>query len=232
MNLFVDAIAWLLDPANWTGAGNLGQRILEHLWFSGAVVVAAAVIGIPAGVWIGHSGRGRGLVIAISSGARALPTLGLLTVFGLALGIGLDAPFLALLVLALPPVLAGAYAGVEAVDRPVIGAARAVGMTEWQVVRDVELPLAAPVIVGGLRSAALQVISTATLAAYVSNTGLGRPLFEGLKTQQYDMMLGASLLVGLLALAVELCFQLVQSVAVRRAEPERARSGAKERIQA
>lgn len=241
MNLFVEAIAWLLDPANWTGVGSLGQRILEHLGFSAAVVLAAAAIGVPAGVWIGHTGRARALVIGISSGARALPTLGLLTIFGLALGIGLEAPFLALLVLALPPVLAGAYAGVEAVDRPVVGAARAVGMTEWQIVRGVELPLAAPVIVGGLRSAALQVISTATLAAYVSNTGLGRPLFEGLKTQQYDMMLGASLLVVLLALAVELCFQIVQSAAARRAEPERARSraksqrarsGAQERIQA
>lgn len=232
MNLFVDAIAWLLDPASWTGAGDLGQRILEHLAFSGAVVLAAAAIGIPAGVWIGHSGRGRGLVIGLSSGARALPTLGLLTILGLTLGIGLEAPFLALLVLALPPVLAGAYAGVESVDRQTTGAARAIGMTEWQIVRGVELPLAAPVLIGGLRSAALQVISTATLAAYVSDTGLGRPLFQGLKTQQYDMMLGASLLVGLLALVVELCFQSVQSAATRRAEPERARSGAKERIQA
>ncbi|WP_306233724.1 ABC transporter permease [Agrococcus beijingensis] len=227
MNLFVEAIAWLLDPANWTGAGNLGQRILEHLGFSAAVVLTAAVIGIPAGIWIGHTGRGRALVIAVSSGARALPTLGLLTIFGLALGIGLEAPFLALLVLALPPVLAGAYAGVESVDRPVIGAARAVGMTEWQIVQAVELPLAAPVIIGGLRSAALQVISTATLAAYVANTGIGRPFFEGVKTQQYDMMLGASLLVGLLALVVDLGFQLAQSAAARRAEPHRARSGAK-----
>jgi osmoprotectant transport system permease protein len=237
MNLFVEALQWLLDPANWEGENALGLRILEHVGFSAAVVLAAAAIGIPVGTLVGHAGRGRGAIIATTSGARALPTLGLLTIFGLWLGIGLEAPFLALLVLALPPVLAGAYAGVESVDRATVGAARAIGLTERQILTGVELPLAAPVIIGGLRSAALQVISTATLAAYISDTGLGRPLFIGLKTQQYDMMLGASILVAVLALVVELCFQLVQSAAARRAEPHRGRqhrahSGARERIEA
>ncbi len=221
MNLFLEAIQWILDPASWTGEHQLGARVLEHLAFSAAVLLAAALLGIPAGIAIGHSGRGRGLVIALTSGARALPTLGLLTILGLGLGIGLEAPFLALLVLALPPVLAGAYAGVESVDRATVGAARAIGFTEWQVLACVELPLAAPVIIGGLRSAALQVISTATLAAYIADTGLGRPLFRALKTQEYGVMLGASILVALLALVVELCFHAIQSAAARRAEPHR-----------
>lgn len=219
MNLFAEAIAYLLDPANWVGGGDLGMRVLEHLAFSGAVLLVAAAIGIPAGVLIGHTGRGRGLVIALTSGARAIPTLGLLTIFGLLLGIGLEAPFLALVVLALPPVLAGAYAGVESVDRLVIGGARAIGMTERQIVTGVELPLASPVLIGGLRSAALQVISTATLAAYISDTGLGRPIFEGLKTRDYGLMLAGSILVALLALLTELLFQAAQSAAARRAEP-------------
>lgn len=230
MNLFVDALLWILDPASWQGAGGLGKRMVEHLAFSGSVLLAAAVIGVPLGTIIGHTGRGRGIVLALSGGARALPTLGLLTIFGLGLGIGLEAPFFALLVLALPPVLAGAYAGVESVDRATVGAARAIGLTERQILTGVELPLAAPVIVGGLRSAALQVISTATLAAYVSNTGLGRPLLSGLKTQDYSAMLGASILVALLALVVELLFLIIQSAAARRAEPHRAPSGAPERI--
>lgn len=230
MNLFFDAVQWLLDPANWVGENALGTRMLEHIGFSAAVVLVAAVIGIPVGTLIGHTGRGRGVIIAITSGARALPTLGLLTIFGLWLGIGLEAPFLALLVLALPPVLAGAYAGVESVDRATIGAARAIGLTERQILTGVELPLGARVIIGGVRSAALQVISTATLAAYISDTGLGRPLFSGLKTQQYDMMLGASILVALLALIVEICFQIAQSAAARRAEPHGAPSRARERI--
>ncbi|WP_413319264.1 ABC transporter permease [Agrococcus sp. 1P02AA] len=232
MNLFLDAIAYLLDPANWSGAGSLGMRILEHLSFSGTVLLVAALIGIPAGVLIGHTGRGRGLVIALTSGARAIPTLGLLTIFGLMLGIGLEAPFLALIVLALPPVLAGAYAGVESVDRQVVGGARAIGMTERQIILGVELPLASPVLIGGLRSAALQIISTATLAAYISNTGLGRPIFQGLKGRDYEIMLAGSILVALLALAVELLFQIAQSAASRRAEPHRARSRAPERITA
>ncbi|RWR25821.1 ABC transporter permease subunit [Agrococcus lahaulensis] len=219
MNLFTEALAHLLDPASWQGTNSLGLRILEHLGFSGAVLLAAAAIGIPAGVLIGHTGRGRGLVVALTSGARAIPTLGLLTIFGLALGIGLEAPFLALLVLALPPVLAGAYAGVEAVDRQVVGAARAIGMTEREIVQRVELPLAAPVLIGGVRSAALQVISTATLAAYVSNTGLGRPIFQGVKAGDYEVMLAGALLVALLSLVVELVFQAIQSAAGRRAEP-------------
>ncbi|WP_035254183.1 ABC transporter permease [Agrococcus lahaulensis] len=232
MNLLLDALAWVLDPLSWPGPRGIGARLVEHLGFSAAVVLAACAIGIPAGVAIGHTGRGRALVILLTSGARALPTLGLLTILGLALGIGLEAPFLALLVLALPPVLAGAYAGVESVERQAVGASRAIGMTEWQIVRGVELPLAAPVILGGVRSAALQVISTATLAAYIADTGLGRPLFEGLKTQRYDIMLGASLLVALLALVVELCFQALQSAASRRAEPHRAPRGARERTPA
>lgn len=219
MNLFTGAIAYLLDPASWVGSGSLLMRIVEHLAFSGSVLLVAAAIGIPAGVLIGHTGRGRGVVIALTSGARAIPTLGLLTIFGLLLGIGLEAPFLALVVLALPPVLAGAYAGVESVDRLVTGGARAIGMTERQIITGVELPLAAPVLIGGVRSAALQVISTATLAAYVSDTGLGRLIFQGLKTRDYDVMLAGSILVALLALVVELLFQAAQSAAARRAEP-------------
>ena len=219
MNLFAEAMAYLFDAARWTAADGFGARILEHLAFSGAVLLVAAAIGIPAGVLIGHTGRGRDLVVALTSGARAVPTLGLLTIFDLLLGIGLEAPFLALVVLALPPVLAGAYAGVESVDRLVIGGARAIGMTERQILTGVELPLASPVLIGGLRSAALQVISTATLAAYLSDTGLGRPIFEGLKSRDYGLMLAGSILVALLALVIELLFQAAQSAAARRAEP-------------
>ena len=109
MSLFADAIAWLGDPASWAGPGGIGARIVEHLALSSAVVLGAALLGIPLGMLIGHTGRGRGAVVALTGGARALPTLGLLTLLGLSLGIGLQAPFLALLVLALPPVVAGRF---------------------------------------------------------------------------------------------------------------------------
>jgi osmoprotectant transport system permease protein len=137
-----------------------------------------------------------------------------LALFALWLGIGLQAPILALVILAIPPLLAGAYAGLESVDRRTIDAARAVGMRETQIVGKVELPLSLPIIVGGIRSAALQIIATATLAAYVADFGLGRFIFEGLKTRDYGEMLGGSILVIILALVVDGCFALTQRLVV------------------
>ena len=203
MNLLTEALIWIGDPAHWAGTDGITRRLLQHLGIVALVVVLAAAIALPAGVLVGHTGRGRGLVVAAAAAGRAVPTLGLLTLVGLLVGIGLQAPVLALVVLALPSMLAGAYSGVEAVDRATVDAARAVGMTEWQIVRRVELPLAGPVIVGGLRSAVLQVVATATLAAYVADSGLGRYLFTGLKARDYPLMLAGSLLVVLLALLLD-----------------------------
>ena len=165
---------------------------------------------MPAGWWVGHAHRGRNLLAAMSGAARALPTLGLLTLFGLALGVGLTAPMLAFVVLALPSVLTGAYTGIESADRVAVDGARACGMSEFQVLTRVELPLGAPLLVGGLRAASLQVISTATLAAYAGAGGLGRLMFLGLKTQDYPMMLASAVMVIALALVSEIVFSLIQ----------------------
>lgn len=153
------------------------------------------------------------MVTALAGAARAVPTLGLLTLLGLALGIGLLAPGIALVVLAIPPLLAGAYAGVASVDANTVKAARAMGMTESQIIFRVELPLAAPVVIGGVRSAVMQVIATATLAAYTADAGLGRYIFAGLKTRDYGEMIGGALLVIVLALLVEALFGLRHLVA-------------------
>jgi len=214
MNLFVEAFAWLVDPANWSGPGGIPVRLGQHLLISVVVLVITALIALPLGAFIGHSGRGKQFVIMTSGGLRALPTLGLLTLFGTWLGIGLSAPILALVVLAIPPLLAGTYAGFESVDRRTIDAARAVGMAERQVVGRVELPLGLPLIVGGIQSGMLQIVATATLAAYIADFGLGRFIFEGLKTRDYPEMLGGSILVILLALVIDGCFAIVQRVAV------------------
>jgi osmoprotectant transport system permease protein len=214
VNLFLDAFAWLADPANWTGAGSIPQRILEHLWVSAVVLVIAAVLALPVGAYVGHTGRGREPAVMVSGGLRALPTLGVLTLFGTWLGIGLQAPIIALVILAIPPLLAGTYAGFESVDRRTIDAARAMGMRELQVVGKVELPLGLPIVVGGIRSAALQIIATATLAAYIADEGLGRFIFAGLKTRDYGEMLGGSILVILLALVVDGLFALTQRLVV------------------
>lgn len=213
MRYLGDAIAWIGDPARWPGADGIGVRLAEHVGYSALGVVIACLLAVPVGWWVGHTHRGRGLAVGLSGAARALPTLGVVTLMGILLGIGLVGPLVAFVVLAVPSVLAGAYAGIESVDPVAVDAARAAGMTEAQVLRNVEIPLGLPLLVGGVRSAFLQVVSTATLAAYVGAGGLGRFLFLGLKTQDYAMMLAASLLVVALALVCDLAFATLQRLA-------------------
>ena len=210
MNYLESTVDYILDAGHWTGATGLGVLTAQHVGYSLLGVGLAAVVGVPLGWWVGHTGRGRGPAVAVSGAVRALPTLGLITLFGLVLGIGLRAPLLALVILALPSVLAGAYTGIEAADQVAVDGARASGMSEAQVLTRVEIPLGAPQLVGGLRSASLQVIATATLAAYTGAGGLGSLMFLGLKTQEYTMMLVASLLVVVLALVSEAVFSTVQ----------------------
>ena len=212
MTHILAALAYIRDAAHWTGPLGIGRLAAQHAIYSLAAVALACVVGLPLGWWVAHSGRGRDRVAALLGAARSLPTLGLLTLFGLWLGIGLAAPMLAFVVLALPSVLAGAYTGVESADPIAVDAARAAGMSEFQVLARVEIPLGAPLLVGGLRSAGLQVIATATLAAYTGAGGLGRLMFLGLKTQDYVMMLASSLLVIALALVSEAFFTLLQRV--------------------
>ncbi|MGJ6979242.1 ABC transporter permease [Aestuariimicrobium soli] len=224
MNLFSQAITWLTDIAHWRGAAGIPTRLGQHLAVTAVAVLIAAVIALPLGVWIGHTRRGSALIGGLVGGARAIPTLGLLTLFGLWWGIGLGAPVAALVVLAIPSLLAGAYSGVQSVDPALPRAAKAIGMTPLQVIGRVEVPLALPVIIGGLRAATLQVVATATLAAYTSDTGLGRYLFAGLKTRDYAQMLGGALLVLVLTLVLELLLAACQRLVTQRVtHPERIR---------
>jgi osmoprotectant transport system permease protein len=216
-NVFAEAGDWLADPAHWSGADGIPHRLAEHIGYSVLTVAIAGAIALPIGLWIGHTGRFRGIAVALTGAARALPTLGLLTLAVLWIGIGLTAPVLALVVLAVPPLLAGAYAGIEAVDRRTIDAARAQGMTEWQVLSRVEVPIALPLILGGVRSAVLQVVATATIAAYIGLGGLGRYLIDGVAVRDYPQTLAGSLVVVVLALVLDGAFALVQRVAVRTA---------------
>lgn len=208
--LLISAFAWLGDTANWVGDAGIWARLTQHVLFTIAVVIVAAIIAIPLGIGIGHAKRGRMVVTLASGAARALPTLGLLTLLALWFGIGLQAPFLALLVLAFPPILAGAYAGVESADPATVDAARAIGMTEWQVICNVEIPAALPVISGGVRSAILQVAATATLVAYTSDIGLGRFVFAGMKTNHFEEMIAGAILVMALTLLLSAFFGMVK----------------------
>lgn len=214
MNLFVQGILWVLDPTHYGGAEGIDTRVGQHLLISLGVLAVASIIAIPLGYVIGHTGRGRSVAIGASGAIRALPTLGLLIIIALVVNVGLLAPFIALVVLAIPSILAGAYSGFEAVDRRGIDAARAVGMTELQIVGRVEIPLGLPLLIGGLRTASLQVIATATLADYVGGGGLGHFIFLGLKTNDYPQMLAGSIVVIVLAVLSEVLFTIVQRLVI------------------
>lgn len=216
VNLLAEAWMWLIDPAHWQGAGEIMSRIQQQLLMTGAVVLLAAAVALPVWILIGHTRCGAGLIGAVVGAARAIPTRGLLTLFGLAWGIGLKAPILALIVLAIPSLLAGAYSGVQAIDPAIPSTARVIGMSPAQVIWQVEVPLALPVIVGGFRAATLQVVATATLAAYTSDFGLGRYLFAGLQSRDYAQMLAGALLVTVLALVLEIVLSVVQRCARNR----------------
>jgi len=213
VSVFNEAWDWLTTSANWHGEDGVPHRFLQHLGYTSLTVVIAVAIAVPIGLLIGHTGRFRGIAVALSGALRALPTLGLLTLVVLWRGIGLTPPITALVVLAIPPLLAGAYAGVESVDRRTVDAARGIGMTEWQVLTRVEVPLGLPLMLGGLRSAVLQVVATATVAAYIGLGGLGRYVIDGLAIRDYPQMLSGSLIVVVLALALDGAFALLQRLA-------------------
>lgn len=212
--MIAETLAWLTDPGHWEGTGGIARRSLEHLQYTGTVILISLIIAVPFGWWIGHSGRFSGVVVGVSAAARALPTLGLITLFAVLMGIGVVPPLAALVILAIPSVLAGAFSGFDTVDPRVVDAARAQGFTTAQIVTRIEIPLGLPLLLGGIRTATLQVMSTATLAAYVGAGGLGRFVFLGLNTQQYAMMLGASVMVIVLTLLIDLALAGVQRAVV------------------
>lgn len=218
MNLVVDALGWLVDPVNWEGSGSIPQRIAEHLRYTVIAVVIASAIAVPLGWWIGHTGRGRELVVGLTGAARALPSFGLLFLFVMVAGVLQREPaaVAVLMLLAVPPVLAGAYAGFEVIDRSVIDAARAMGMTEWQILWKVEVPLGLPLLFGGLRSGVLQVVATAVLIAYIGLGGLGYDIVQGIELRRFDQMLGSALLIIALALLLDALFALLARITVPR----------------
>lgn len=218
--MIADVWRWLVDGSNWQGTTGIMHRLLEHLQYTGESVLIAAVIALPIGAVIGHSGRGK-WIIAVANAFRAIPSLGLLFVVAMWFVSRLtgDAAYLVptivvLVILAIPPLLAGAYSGVSEVDPAARDAAFGMGMTGPQVLARVELPCALPLIFSGLRSATLQVIATATIAAAISVGGLGRFLIDGLANSDYIQMAGGSVLVAALALVADGILAALQRLVV------------------
>ncbi|TQN30834.1 osmoprotectant transport system permease protein [Haloactinospora alba] len=215
-------VDWFSRTEQWTGADGIPVRFLEHVRYSGIALALSAALAVPLGLLTGHTGRGGFLAISLANVARALPTIGVLMLVVLATGIGVTPVMVALVALAVPPILVNTYEGVRGVDPQFNDAARGMGMRGWQVLLRVELPIALPLILLGLRTAAIQVVATATVAAYVGVGGLGRFIVDGQARQQIAMVLGGALLVVLLALLVTLVFALLGRLAVAPALRGRA----------
>ncbi|MET0296911.1 MAG: ABC transporter permease [Microbacterium sp.] len=218
MNVFAEAFAWIFSPDRLVGTLPLPTAILQHLAFTAGSVLIAALVAIPVGWAIGHTGRGREVAVFLSGAARALPSLGLVILLVMLVGVNLktEAAVLSFVLLAIPSILAGAYAGIEAIDRTVIDAGRAMGMTPWQILWKIEVPLGLPLLIGGLRSATLQVVATVTIAAYVGLGGLGFFIIQGIQLRNFAAILGASLIVVVLALVLDGLFALLQRLVVPR----------------
>jgi osmoprotectant transport system permease protein len=220
VNVLSDAFVWLNDPLNWQGKQGIPYLTYEHLYISFFAVFWAALLAWPVALVLGHTGRGGGFTVLLTNVSRAIPTLALLTIFAATdIGFGNRATIVALAVFAIPPLLTNTYVGIRGVDRDVVEAARGMGLSGRTVLLRVELPLAVPLIAAGLRTAAVQVVATATLAALVGGGGLGVIINSGFGQQDRPQILAGGILVALLALLTEAVLALLQ----RSVTPGRSR---------
>ncbi|MGH2737793.1 MAG: ABC transporter permease [Actinomycetota bacterium] len=217
-------VEWFTDPVHWEGSFGVPARLVEHLITSAVSVAIATVLALPLGMYIGHTRRLEFLVVTVTNAGRAIPSFGLLFLSVLILGLGLEFPvalrppiLIALILLAIPPILTNTYVGIQAVDADTLEAARGMGMTEPEVLARLEIPLAAPLILAGIRIAAVQVVATATLAAVVGGGGLGRFILDGFATGDDPQIVAGALLVALLAIITEVSLSLLQRAVTPRA---------------
>ncbi|MEA2684119.1 MAG: osmoprotectant transport system permease protein [Chloroflexota bacterium] len=211
MSLFADVVRWFLDPAHYQGSTGVPTRVVEHLLMSGAALAAAALIALPVAVVLGHYRKGGAVAINVSNIGRAIPSFAILVLAVQLVGIGVRPAFLALLALGIPPILTNTYIGLAEVSPELREAARGLGMTGRQVLWRVELPLAAPLIMAGIRTSAVQVVATATLAAEVAWGGLGRFIIDGFSQQDNVQIFAGALLVAAVATLTERGLGMVQT---------------------
>ena len=214
MNVVHFVNAFFSDNAHWHGYDGIPTRMREHIQYSLIALAIAAAIGLPVGLLTGHTGRGGNSVAFVATAGRALPSFGLLVLMFVLLGLGQTPVMIPLVVLAVPPILVTTYEAVRSVDPSPVDAARGMGMSEPRVLLQVELPVALPLVLSGLRTAAIQIVSTATIAAYVSFGGLGRYIIDGLYQKDYEKVVGGATLVAALALATLAVFWAVARAAV------------------
>ncbi|TKG63835.1 ABC transporter permease [Prauserella endophytica] len=226
-----EIIDWFTSSANWQGADGVPTRVLQHLGYVLLALVLASVIAVPIGLYVGHTGRGGVLLVGSGNVIRALPTLGLVTFLFLLFTDSDVAAIIGLVVLAIPPILAGTYAGLQAVDRAVVDAAEGMGMRGGQRLWQIEVPIALPLVLGGVRNAVLQLVATAAVAAYVGLGGLGRYLLDGLAILDYGEVAAGAILTALLAIVLDVVLAAVQRALVPRGV-RLAEAGAKKEVSA
>ena len=214
MNVVNGVLTWLTDPVHWSGPDGIPVRTLQHLYYSLLATAIAAAIALPIGVFIGHTGRGALFAVNLTNLGRAIPSLGIIILMFTLVGFGIVPVLVALTALAVPPIVTNSYIGVRSVDRDVREAAEGMGMRGRQVLWQVELPVAMPLIMAGIRTSAVQVVATATLAAFVGLGGLGRYLIDGLSQRDLPQVVGGAILVAVLSLLTELVLGRVQALAV------------------
>jgi osmoprotectant transport system permease protein len=217
MDLVTAVASWFADPTHWAGPNGIPYRLAQHVGISLVSVGIAGAIALPLGLYVGHTGRGQAVAINLANIGRAIPSLAAIALavpftqmLDPQLGFYLYPTLIAMVVLAIPPILVNASAGIAEVDRDLVESARGMGMTERQILGRVEIPLAVPVIIGGVRSASVQVIATATLGAIYGLGALGGFIVEGVAQRDDGRLFAGVLLVALLALAAEGGLALVQ----------------------
>jgi osmoprotectant transport system permease protein len=216
-----EVIAWFTDPINWSGDDGIPIRVAEHLLLSAVPLVVALGIGLPLAAWVGHTGRFAGLAVNVSNIGRAVPSLAIMALAAMLLNrwlvdIGLRreageiSTMVAMAALAVPPIVTNTYVGISEVERELVEAARGVGMTASQVLRRVEVPLALPIIIAGVRTAAVQVVATATLGAVFGTGGLGRYIIDGIAQRKFEEVFAGALIVAAMSIGTELAFGVIE----------------------
>jgi osmoprotectant transport system permease protein len=222
MGFLGSVLAWFASPAHWTGPGGVPIRLLEHVQISAEAMAVAIVVALPIGIALGHLHRLGNVAINVSNVGRAIPSFAILVIAFEIFGLGDIPAFAALTLLAIPPMLTNSYIGVRDVDAEVLDAARGMGMREGRMIFGIELPLATPLIMAGVKTSAVQVIATATLAAIVAGGGLGRYILDGLGQRDDVQVFAGALLVAVLALAVELSLSGLEQILTPRGLRERS----------
>lgn len=215
MSLLGEVARWFADPEHWQGPHGIPVRILEHLELSGLAVAVALVIAAPIALYLGHTGRGGFIAINVANIGRALPSLallalGLVVAISLGLGLGFWPTMFALVPLAIPPIMTNVYVAVREVDRDIVDAARGMGFSDGEILRNIEIPLGLPLMLAGIRTAAVNVVATATLGALVAGGALGRFIVDGLALREFDQLVAGAILVALLAIVTELTFSALE----------------------